>query len=74
MFAKRLRLNRTYNGLRDGPGIVGIGRQTTTVPFGEPMTPTSGELKSLYYDDKAYWNHSPKIDVPITLSGSGVKP
>jgi hypothetical protein len=26
-----------------------------------------GELKSLYYDDKAYWNHPPPIDVPITL-------
>ena len=26
-----------------------------------------GELKSLYYDDKAYWKHPPPIDVPITL-------
>ncbi len=26
-----------------------------------------GELKSLYYDDKAYWNHPPPIDVPISL-------
>ncbi len=25
------------------------------------------ELKSLYYDDQAYWNHPPKIDVPIML-------
>ena len=25
------------------------------------------ELKSLYYDDKAYWNHPPPIDVPISL-------
>ena len=27
------------------------------------------ELKSLYYDDQAYWNHPPKIDVPMTLTG-----
>ncbi|MDQ6632905.1 MAG: hypothetical protein M3Y82_14310 [Verrucomicrobiota bacterium] len=27
-----------------------------------------GELKSLYYDDKAYWNKPPPIDVPISLS------
>lgn len=26
-----------------------------------------GELKSLYYDDIAYWRHPPPIDVPITL-------
>lgn len=25
-----------------------------------------GELKSLYYDDKAYWNERPPIDVPIS--------
>ena len=25
------------------------------------------ELKSLYYDDKAYWNKPPPIDVPLTL-------
>jgi hypothetical protein len=25
------------------------------------------ELKSLYYDDKAYWNHPPPIGVPISL-------
>ncbi len=24
------------------------------------------ELKSLYYDDKSYWNHPPPIDVPIS--------
>jgi hypothetical protein len=29
-----------------------------------------GEIKSLYYDDKAYWNHPPKIDVPISLPRS----
>ena len=29
-----------------------------------------GKLKSLYYDDKAYWNHPPPIDVPITLPAS----
>lgn len=28
----------------------------------------TGQLKSLYYDDKAYWNHPPPIDVPISLS------
>jgi hypothetical protein len=27
----------------------------------------TGQLESLYYDDKAYWNHLPPIDVPITL-------
>jgi nitrogen fixation protein len=27
------------------------------------------ELKSLYYDDQAYWNHPPEIDVPISLPG-----
>jgi hypothetical protein len=26
-----------------------------------------GELKSLYYDDKAYWRNPPPIDVPISL-------
>lgn len=26
-----------------------------------------GELKSLYFDNRAYWNHPPKIDVPISL-------
>lgn len=26
-----------------------------------------GELKSLYYDDKAYWNKPPPIDVPLSL-------
>jgi hypothetical protein len=26
-----------------------------------------GELKALYYDDVAYWNHPPAIDVPISL-------
>lgn len=26
-----------------------------------------GELKSLYYDDKSYWNHPPPINLPITL-------
>ena len=26
-----------------------------------------GELKSLYYDNKAYWNRPPPIDVPISL-------
>ena len=26
-----------------------------------------GELKSLYYDNTAYWNHPPPIDVPISL-------
>ena len=26
-----------------------------------------GELKSLYYGHMAFWNHGPKIDVPITL-------
>jgi hypothetical protein len=31
-----------------------------------------GELKSFYYDDKAYWNHPPPIDVPITLSSNRV--
>jgi hypothetical protein len=25
------------------------------------------ELKSLYFDDKSYWNHPPPIDVPISL-------
>jgi len=25
------------------------------------------ELKSLYYDDKSYWNHPPPIGVPISL-------
>lgn len=25
------------------------------------------ELKSLYYDDRAYWNHPPPIDVPLSL-------
>jgi|ERR1039458_2262934 hypothetical protein len=25
------------------------------------------ELKSLYYDDQAYWNHPPKIGLPISL-------
>ena len=29
---------------------------------------SKGELKSLYYDDKAYWNHPPPIDVPISLA------
>lgn len=32
------------------------------------------ELKSLYYDDQAYWNHPPKIDVPITLSDKTGQP
>ncbi|MGH7990279.1 MAG: hypothetical protein ACREDS_08850, partial [Limisphaerales bacterium] len=27
----------------------------------------NGKLESLYYDDKAYWNSRPPIDVPITL-------
>jgi hypothetical protein len=27
-----------------------------------------GELKSLYYDDKSYWNHPPPINVPISLA------
>jgi hypothetical protein len=26
-----------------------------------------GELKSLYHDDKAYWNKPPPIDVPLSL-------
>ena len=26
-----------------------------------------GKLKSLYYDDKAYWNKPPPIDVPLTM-------
>jgi hypothetical protein len=25
-------------------------------------------ITDVYYDDKAYWNHPPKIDVPLTLS------
>lgn len=28
---------------------------------------TKRELKSLYHDDKAYWNKPPPIDLPITL-------
>jgi hypothetical protein len=27
----------------------------------------TGELKSLYYDDKTYWNHPPPINLPISL-------
>ncbi|MGH7990760.1 MAG: hypothetical protein ACREDS_11305, partial [Limisphaerales bacterium] len=27
----------------------------------------NGKLESLYYDDKAYWNSRPPIDVPISL-------
>jgi len=27
----------------------------------------SGKLESLYYDDKAYWNRRPPIDVPISF-------
>ena len=26
-----------------------------------------GELKSLYYDDMAYWGHPPPVGVPLTL-------
>jgi hypothetical protein len=26
-----------------------------------------GAVKSLYYDHKAYWNHAPSIDVPLSL-------
>jgi hypothetical protein len=29
------------------------------------------ELKSLYYDDKAYWNHPPPIDLPLSLPPEG---
>jgi hypothetical protein len=28
----------------------------------------NGKLESLYYDDKAYWNTRPPIDVPISVS------
>jgi hypothetical protein len=31
------------------------------------------QLKSLYYDDKAYWNHPPIFDLPITLSKNSGK-
>ena len=27
----------------------------------------NGKLESLYYDDKAYWNSRPAIDVPISI-------
>jgi hypothetical protein len=27
----------------------------------------TGELKSLYFDNKAFWNHPPPIEVPISL-------
>ncbi len=27
----------------------------------------NGRLESLYYDDKAYWNCRPPIDVPISV-------
>lgn len=27
----------------------------------------NGKLESLYYDDKAYWNNRPPIDVPISI-------
>ena len=27
----------------------------------------TGKLKSLYYDDKAYWSHPPPINLPISL-------
>ena len=30
----------------------------------------NGELKSLYYDDKSYWNHPPPINLPISLPPS----
>ncbi|TAL00732.1 MAG: hypothetical protein EPO07_09310 [Verrucomicrobia bacterium] len=26
-----------------------------------------GELKSLYFEDKSFWNHAPPIDVPLSL-------
>ncbi len=29
----------------------------------------NGTLESLYYDDKAYWNSRPPIDVPISVTG-----
>ncbi len=29
----------------------------------------NGTLESLYYDDKAYWNSRPPIDVPISAEG-----
>jgi hypothetical protein len=29
-----------------------------------------GELKSLYYDNTAYWNHPPPVGAPITLPPS----
>ena len=32
------------------------------------------ELKSLYYDDTAYWNHPPKIDVPMRLARDRDRP
>ena len=28
----------------------------------------NGKLESLYYDDKAYWESRPPIDVPISIS------
>jgi hypothetical protein len=28
----------------------------------------NGKLESLYYDDKAYWNSRPPIDVPISIT------
>jgi hypothetical protein len=33
-----------------------------------------GELKALYYDDMAYWNHPPPIDVPISISAEMGEP
>jgi hypothetical protein len=34
----------------------------------------SGKLESLYYDDRAYWNSLPPIDVPITVSEKTIHP
>jgi len=33
----------------------------------EVINTDSGKLESLNYDDKAYWNSRPPIDVPISL-------
>lgn len=34
---------------------------------GAEVDEDKGELKSLYFDNKAFWNHPPPIDVPISL-------
>jgi len=43
----------------------GSGHQTSRIEA--EVNADNGKLESLFYDDKAYWDSRPPIDVPISV-------